>query len=119
MVTDLVRVDSWLAKNGQMKGMKMQKTVKTYLQRNIWITTRFEYLAAIKLINYSGNFNTRALRHVVDEIGADRVIFSIDYPYDTVEDGVGWWNSVKAEDVGGKSQLEQIARGNAIQLLKL
>ena len=43
-MTDIVRLDSWLQKNGAMKGMKMEQTVKYYLQRNIWITTRYEEL---------------------------------------------------------------------------
>jgi 2,3-dihydroxybenzoate decarboxylase len=59
------------------------------------------------------------LRHIVDEIGSDRIIFSIDYPYDSVADGVNWWNSVAPETVGGKAAYEAIGRTNAIKLLKL
>jgi predicted TIM-barrel fold metal-dependent hydrolase len=59
------------------------------------------------------------LSHVVDEIGWDRVIFSIDYPYDEVSDAVNWWNSVPPEAVGGKDAYEAIGRTNAIKLLKL
>lgn len=55
----------------------------------------------------------------MDEIGVDRVIFSIDYPYDDVHDGVTWWNSVPPEAVGGQAAYEAIGRTNAIKLLKL
>lgn len=56
---------------------------------------------------------------MVDEIGADRVIYSIDYPYDEVSNGVNWWNSVPPEAVGGQAAYEAIGRTNAINLLKL
>jgi predicted TIM-barrel fold metal-dependent hydrolase len=55
----------------------------------------------------------------VDEIGWDRVIFSIDYPYEEVSDAVNWWNTVEPEAVGGQHALEAIGRTNAIQLLRL
>jgi 2,3-dihydroxybenzoate decarboxylase len=59
------------------------------------------------------------LSHIVDEIGSDRIIFSIDYPYDDVADGVNWWRSVPPEAVGGLAAYEAIGRTNAINLLKL
>jgi 2,3-dihydroxybenzoate decarboxylase len=59
------------------------------------------------------------LKHVVEEIGYDRVIFSIDYPYDDVSDAVNWWNNVPPSEVGGKQAYEAMGRTNAINLLKL
>jgi 2,3-dihydroxybenzoate decarboxylase len=59
------------------------------------------------------------LKHVVDEIGYERVIFSIDYPYDETSDAVTWWNSVPPSAVGGEKAYEAIGRHNAIKLLKL
>jgi 2,3-dihydroxybenzoate decarboxylase len=29
----------------------------------------------------------------MDEIGVDRVLFSIDYPYETIKNGCGWWGN--------------------------
>jgi predicted TIM-barrel fold metal-dependent hydrolase len=66
-----------------------------------------------------GNFNTKLLKHVVDEIGYERVIFSIDYPYEEVADAVNWWNGVDPELVGGREAYEAMSRTNAIKLLKL
>ena len=40
-----------------------------YLRENFYITT-------------SGNFRTQALTDVLLEIGADRVLYSVDYPFD-------------------------------------
>lgn len=56
---------------------------------------------------------------MVDEIGYERVIFSIDYPYEEVADAVNWWKSVDPELVGGKAGYEAMSRTNAIKLLKL
>jgi len=89
-----------------MKGSTMKNNIRYYLKKNIWITT-------------SGNYNTKLLSHIVDEIGSERIIFSIDYPYDDVADGVNWWRSVPPEAVGGLAAYEAIGRTNAINLLKL
>jgi 2,3-dihydroxybenzoate decarboxylase len=57
-----------------------QKTIYDYFKQNIWLTT-------------SGHFSTATLKYVVNEIGADRVLFSVDYPYETIENGCGWWDN--------------------------
>ena len=44
-------------------------TLQQYLGRNIWITT-------------SGNYDTQALQLAIDVIGADRISWSIDYPFE-------------------------------------
>ncbi|KAJ6007279.1 amidohydrolase 2 [Penicillium herquei] len=86
-----------------------KKTIYDYFKNNIWITT-------------SGHFSTATLKYVVSEIGADRLLFSVDYPYETIEDACGWWdNDAKAivEAVGGVDNYRRIGRDNAKRLLKL
>lgn len=86
-----------------------KKSIYDYFKENIWITT-------------SGHFSTRTLKYVVDEIGADRVLFSVDYPYEKIEDGCGWWDNeakVIQEAVGGVDAYRRIGRDNAKRLLKL
>jgi 2,3-dihydroxybenzoate decarboxylase len=86
-----------------------QKTIYDYFKQNIWLTT-------------SGHFSTATLKYVVNEIGADRVLFSVDYPYETIENGCGWWDKdAKAiqEAVGGVDAYRRIGRDNAKKLLKL
>ncbi|KAJ5682567.1 amidohydrolase 2 [Penicillium macrosclerotiorum] len=86
-----------------------KKTIYDYFKQNIWITT-------------SGHFSTSTLKYVVNEIGADRVLFSVDYPYETIENGCGWWdNDAEAiqEAVGGVDAYRRIGRDNAKKLLKL
>ena len=42
-----------------------------YLRENFYITT-------------SGNFRPQALTNVILEVGADQVLYSVDYPYEDV-----------------------------------
>jgi predicted TIM-barrel fold metal-dependent hydrolase len=45
-----------------------------------------------------------------------RVMFSIDYPYDTIEQAVRWFDGITELT---QKQKEQLASGNAKRLLKL
>lgn len=55
----------------------------------------------------------------MDEIGSDRVVFSINYLYDDVSDGENWRDSVLVEAVGVQVAYEAIGRTNSIQVLKV
>lgn len=111
---DFWRINHWfedvkkpIAK--QAGDVMCQKTIYDYFKQNIWITT-------------SGHFSTHTLKYVVDELGPDRVLFSVDYPYETIERGCGWWdNDAKAiqKAVGGVDAYRRIGRDNAKKLLKL
>jgi 2,3-dihydroxybenzoate decarboxylase len=62
------RADHRLKEVQSSKGLPMQETVEEYFKRgNIYITT-------------SGNFSTKALAHAIEEIGSERVMFSIVKP---------------------------------------
>ncbi|PKX92900.1 amidohydrolase family protein [Aspergillus novofumigatus IBT 16806] len=70
-----------------------------------------------------GHFSTATFfKCVVDEIGADCVLFSIDYPFETIENGCGWWdNGAEAikEAVGGVGLYRCSRLDNAKKPLKL
>ncbi|KAI3057216.1 hypothetical protein CBS147353_11042 [Aspergillus niger] len=86
-----------------------EKDIYHYFKNNIWLTT-------------SGHFSTPTLKYVVNELGADRMLFSVDYPYETIENGCGWWDvNAKeiSEAVGGVENYRRIGRDNAKALLKL
>jgi 2,3-dihydroxybenzoate decarboxylase len=70
--------------------------------RNFWLTT-------------SGNFSTPALLCAILQMGVDRVLFSVDYPFVENAPGVRWMETVplSAEDK------TKILGGNARRLLKL
>ena len=61
---NLWRADHWLNKPIKKKMRPCKEDYRYYLTHNIFITT-------------SGNFNTRALKFCIDELGVDRCMFSI------------------------------------------
>jgi 2,3-dihydroxybenzoate decarboxylase len=68
-------------------------------RRHFWITT-------------SGNFSTPALLCSVMEMGVDRILFSVDYPYVPNPPGVRWMEDVPLST----EDREKILGGNAKRL---
>jgi len=66
-------------------------------------------------ITTSGNFSTPALICSMLELGVDRILFSVDYPFVPNEPGTRWLDQLQIS-VDDK---EKIAGGNARRLLKL
>jgi 2,3-dihydroxybenzoate decarboxylase len=71
-------------------------------RNHFWITT-------------SGNFSTPALLCCVMEMGVDRILFSVDYPFVPNPPGVKWMETVPL----GPEDRAKILHGNATRLLKL
>lgn len=90
--------DEWERQNGKSRRL----TVTEYLRRNVWITT-------------SGVFDTAGLRHAVEVMGAERVLYSVDYPYESTLEARDWFNSLDLP----AEQRDMIAQGNARRILKL
>jgi gamma-resorcylate decarboxylase len=63
----------------------------------------------------SGNFHTPSLANVVAEMGADRVMFSVDWPFEGVDEGAAWFDAAEISEPDRK----KIGRDNAIKLFKL
>ena len=82
--------------------LPLKKLPSAYLRENISITT-------------SGLFSTPPLRCAVEEMGEDRVLFSVDYPYESSKAAGEWFDGVDFP----QSTLEKIAHGNAERLLRL
>ncbi|KAL3425707.1 amidohydrolase family protein [Phlyctema vagabunda] len=86
-----------------------KKTVVDYFKTNIYVTT-------------SGHFSTPTLKYVADYLGPERILFSVDYPYETIENGCGWWDN-DAENIkkalGGTKAYGDVGRENAKKLFKL
>lgn len=100
IVYDLWRIDNRL--RNQPTGYPAKHSVRSYFKSNVHIAT-------------SGEFSDFALRHVIQEIGADRVLFAIDTPYEDIQAGASWFDATPL----GDAERQAIARGNAIRLLKL
>lgn len=78
------------------------KTFRDIFTNNFYITT-------------SGYYSTPALQCTITEMGIDRVMFSVDYPYVDSKAGTDWMAALQMNNVDkGK-----ILGGNAARLLKL
>jgi predicted TIM-barrel fold metal-dependent hydrolase len=92
--------------------------------RNGWMKARHNYPAKHGVGHYfrkhfhvttSGNFSTPALVNCIAELGADHVMFSIDWPFEAVEEGARWFDNAEIAAV----DRARIGRDNAIRLFKL
>jgi predicted TIM-barrel fold metal-dependent hydrolase len=79
-----------------------QRLLTDYLRTNIWVTT-------------SGWFSDAALAYVVSVMGVDRVMFSIDYPFEDQYAASEWLDKVPMPERDKK----KIAYKNAMKLLRL
>jgi predicted TIM-barrel fold metal-dependent hydrolase len=74
-----------------------------YLRNNFYVTT-------------SGNFYTPALMNAIAYMGVERVLFSVDYPYESMAHAAGWFDAI---DTISEADRIKIARGNAERLFGL
>lgn len=88
--------------NFSPNGRKTQQRLEDYLAENIWVTT-------------SGNFSTQALHCTILTMGADRILFAADYPYEDYAEGGNFIDTVPI----GESDRRKIAYANAKALYKL
>ena len=94
------RIDHRLRKMPQ--GLPARRTITEYLRSNVFLTT-------------SGNFRTPTLIDAIAEVGADRVLFSVDYPFEETADAATWFDSAQISE---RDRL-CIGSANAIRLFKL
>jgi 2,3-dihydroxybenzoate decarboxylase len=93
----LWRIDMALGRQSN-RGSSFRDTFREHF----WITT-------------SGNFSTAALLCSVMELGADRILFSVDYPFVLNPPGVKWMQDIPF----GPEDRAKIYGGNARRLLKM
>lgn len=73
------------------------------------------YIGSNVVITNSGVFSPAALTGAVLEIGADAIMFSIDYPYESSREAVAGFEQTPLSD----ADREKIAHGNAERILRL
>jgi 2,3-dihydroxybenzoate decarboxylase len=92
--------------------------------RNAWVKTTPKYPAKRKIVDYfnenfylttSGNFRTQTLIDAILEIGADRILFSTDWPFENIDHASDWFASASISEADRK----KIGHTNAAQLFKL
>ena len=81
---------------------RLDRTIGEYVRQNVYVTP-------------SGMFSQAQLRFCVDVLGADRLMFSVDYPFLANEGAVGF---LEAADLPNAAK-EDFAHGTAERLLKL
>jgi gamma-resorcylate decarboxylase len=96
---DLWRLDHRLTK---VPGRPAKRTMGEYVRNNFHIST-------------SGNFCTQSLIQTILTIGADRVLFAVDYPFEDHAHGCTWFDSAEIAE----ADRIKIGRDNAMALFGL
>jgi gamma-resorcylate decarboxylase len=79
-----------------------KKKMAEYFSTNFYLTT-------------SGNFRTQALINAMLEIGTDRIMFSVDYPFESCADAAAWFDTAAISE----PDRVKIGRTNAQKLFRL
>ncbi|EXJ65518.1 2,3-dihydroxybenzoate decarboxylase [Cladophialophora yegresii CBS 114405] len=101
---DLWRINHWFEDIKKPLGLKetCKKTIREYFAQNIWITM-------------SGHFSTPTLHFCMTEVSADRILFSIDYPFESFADACEWYDNAEINEVDRR----KMGKENARRLFKL
>ncbi len=92
--------------------------------RNAWMEVRPSYPAEKRFVDYfqnnfymttSGNFRTQTLVDALSEVGADRIMFSVDWPFENIDHGCKWFDAASISE----ADRLKIGRTNAQKLFKL
>ncbi|HTV38503.1 MAG TPA: amidohydrolase family protein [Xanthobacteraceae bacterium] len=96
---DLWRLDHRLRK---VPGRPAKREMGEYFRENFYLTT-------------SGNFSTTSLIQAILTVGADRLLFAVDYPFEDHAQGGAWFD---AADIA-EADRRKIGRDNAMTLFGL
>ena len=94
------RVDHILQK--APRGLPCKRSVGEYLRENVYVTT-------------SGNFRTQTLLSSMLEMGSDRIMYSVDYPFETHDEASQWFDTCSISE----TDRVKIGRENARRLFGL
>ena len=92
--------------------------------RNAWMQLPPAYPAKRMIADYfhenfhvttSGNFHTPALANAISELGAERIMFSTDWPFENIDHAARWFDGADVDSAARKA----IGRENANRLFKL
>jgi 2,3-dihydroxybenzoate decarboxylase len=102
---ELLPMFIWRTTNREIthkRDCKANRPIREYFERNINITT-------------SGNCSTPALMCAVMEMSTDRIMFSTDYPYETMKQNSDWFDNIPFS----YNDKLKMGRTNAERLFKL
>lgn len=92
--------------------------------RNAWVTAPKKYPAKKPIAHYfhnnfyittSGNFRTQSLIDAMLELGSDRILFSVDWPFENVDHAANWFDSASISEL----DRHKIGRSNSNALFGL
>ena len=75
-----------------------------------------EYFLDHFVVTTSGFFNDPAFRNTLDVMGADKVLFCADYPFESMQDAANWYDATT--EISEEERV-RIGRTNAIELFGL
>jgi predicted TIM-barrel fold metal-dependent hydrolase len=85
------------------RGCPAKKPLGEYFKKNFYVTT-------------SGQFCTQSLIDTLLWLGADRILFSVDHPFESMRVAANWFDNL---DTISETDWLKMARGNAERVLKL
>ena len=91
------RIDHRIAKSP--RGIPARHSMAYYLRNNFYLTT-------------SGNFRTPTLVDAIAEVGSDRILFSVDFPFEDTSEAAEWFDNVNLSEADRRA----IGHSNAIAL---
>ncbi|KIW62491.1 hypothetical protein PV04_10664 [Phialophora macrospora] len=97
------RIDKFFSRRW---GGKTKRDFITVWHENVWITT-------------SGFFHLGPLKTCLEMCKPDRVMYSLDYPYEDTKEGLEFMVELESSGLVTKEQFEMICSGNARKLLRL
>jgi gamma-resorcylate decarboxylase len=92
--------------------------------RNAWVDLPPAYPAKRRFVDYftenfhittSGNFRTQSLIDAILELGADRIMFSTDWPFENIDHAANWFDAASISE----TDRTKIGRTNAASLFGL
>src|SRR5215470_10511171 len=95
------RIDNRVSRTLQERP-KAKHPIGHYLRENFYITT-------------SGNFRTQTLMEVMLEVGSERILYSVDYPFEDMAIAANWFDRSAISEADHL----KIGRTNALQLFRL
>jgi predicted TIM-barrel fold metal-dependent hydrolase len=96
---DLWRIDHRLSK---VPNRPAKRTISEYFRENFYVST-------------SGHFSTPTLHCALRAVGADRILFAIDYPFEDHAQGATWFDHAEIPEADRR----KIGRDNAVELFDL
>jgi gamma-resorcylate decarboxylase len=96
------RVDNRNGWTGTPPQHRSKHSIGHYFRKHFWLTT-------------AGNFRTQSLIDAILEIGADRIMFSTDWPFENIDHATQWFAMAAISE----NDLYKIGRLNAARLFKL